>query len=99
MLIEHLAAAPVDVARGGADVGVGEPVERLAQKVHQAALALEQREEGERPVAVLLCRGDARAIVARLDLAACLRIAGLALAGPRLGGVRGGGGGGARRGG
>jgi hypothetical protein len=52
VLVEDLATPAVDVARGGADVGVGEPVERLAQEVDQPALALEQGEHRERALAV-----------------------------------------------
>ena len=50
MLFQHLAAAAVDVAHGGADGGVGVLFERFAQEVDQAALALEQAEQQQRPL-------------------------------------------------
>src|SRR5262245_42125600 len=52
MLIEDLATSAVDVARGDADLRVVETIERLAQKIDEPALALEQREKCQRALAM-----------------------------------------------
>ena len=50
VFFQDLAAAPVDVAHGGADGGVGVLFQRFAKEVDQAALALEQAEQQQRPL-------------------------------------------------